>query len=156
MENTKNEQSNNQHINFAEGKIISENQFAKHIYQENSQTLFTYWFETTERMSPEEFKVEMENWGNISVIHKPKKIYDLCRNFIYPIAPEEQVWLAHLLNPIWIKAGVEKYAHIVPEEFIANMSTMQLFEEFEDMKVANQFVIYHFSDEEEALNWLNK
>lgn len=142
--------------NMVQGTILHESKYAKHIYQEDKKTMFTYWFAETAEMDETEFKQEMEQWLAASQQCKPKFIYDLCREFIYPISPDEQVWLAHLLNTPWIEVGVEKYAHIVPEELIANISTMQLFEEFDNMDMPNQFIIRHFSDDDEALTWLLK
>ncbi|GAB4403569.1 MAG: hypothetical protein OHK0053_28390 [Microscillaceae bacterium] len=62
--------------------------------------------------------------------------------------------MAKTLNPAWIEAGVERYAHIVPEELIANLSVEQMFDEFLNMGLENQFDIAHFSNREEAKNWL--
>lgn len=77
-------------------------------------------------------------------------------HFIYPINPDEQVWMAHTLNPGWIEAGVKKYAHVVPEEFISNLSIDLMFEEFFLMELENQFEIRHFADEDQqkAKDWL--
>ncbi|MCU0444179.1 MAG: hypothetical protein MUE85_04620 [Microscillaceae bacterium] len=136
------------------GEELFSSRFSKHVYVAESQTLFTYWTEDTEKMNKVQFEQEMHAWLKASETCSPHKIYDYCKGFLYPIDPDEQIWLAHLLNEGWVRLGVQKYAHIVPEELITNIGTMQLFEEFENMKLPNQFVIQHFSDEDEALHWL--
>lgn len=135
---------------------LYKSKYAQHLYGEEESTLYTDWFKETEYMTKEDFKIEMEAWLEASKKVNPKKIYDYCTNFIYPINPEEQVWMAHLLNPGWIQVGVKKYAHIVPEEFIANLSVEQMFEEFDKMNLDNQFEIRHFADNksEEDKKWL--
>ncbi len=135
-------------------KVLHESKYAAHQYDEETNTLYSEWFVETKDMKDEEFKEAMEVWLKVSQQVRPEKIYDYCCNFIYPITPENQIWMAHLLNPGWIGAGVKKYAHIVPEEFIANLSVDQMFEEFSLMRLDNQFEIKHFSDEEKAKSWL--
>jgi hypothetical protein len=128
--------------------------YAKHTFDTETQTLHSNWFIQTSDMTPDEFRQEMEKWAEVSEACKPTYIYDYCVHFVYPISIENQLWLAHLLNPTWIRAGVQKYAHVVPEEFIANLSVDQMFEEFFNMNLPNQFEIKHFSEAEEAMNWL--
>lgn len=137
-------------------KTLHKSSFAIHIYDEDQKTLLTDWYRETEDMSPQDFKFEMEKWLEVSKLCRPEKIYDYCVNFVYTIDIAEQKWMAHLLNPGWADLGVKKYAHIVPEEFIANLSVEQMFEEFTNMNLENQFEIRHFADNntESAKKWL--
>lgn len=130
--------------------------YAQHSFDPTTRTLYTLWFSATEAMQAHDFKKEMETWLSTSEECKPLYIYDYCVDFLYPINPDEQVWMAHLLNPGWTNLGVLKYAHIVPEEFITNLSVEQMFEEFHNMNLDNQFEIRHFpeKDTEEAKDWL--
>lgn len=130
--------------------------YAKHLYDPENQTLYSEWFESTAKMTEAEFKQEMEKWAEVSVSCSPLYIYDYCVNFVYPISIENQTWLAHLLNPTWANLGVKKYAHIVPAELIANLSVEQMFDEFLNMNLPNQFEIKHFSEEKEGKDWLNQ
>ena len=75
-------------------------------------------------------------------------------DFNYLINPEEQIWMAHLLNPELIKLGLKKYAYLVPEEIFSEASVEQLFDEFFEMNLKNQFTIKKFDNEEKALKWL--
>lgn len=128
--------------------------YATHEFEEETKTLYTKWFVQTHDMTEKEFKHEMETWLKVSQDYQPTFIFDYCVDFLYPISIQNQLWMAHLLNPGWIDAGVQKYAHIVPEEFITNLSVDQMFEEFYEMKLDNQFEIRHFSDSNEGLKWL--
>lgn len=130
--------------------------YAIHELDASVRTLYSTWLPSTAQMTAGEFKQEMENWLAISKNSRVLRIFDFCADFIYPIAPAEQVWMAHLLNPGWIEAGLEKYAHIVPQEFIANLSVDQMFEEFYQMNLSGQFAIRHYAVEEAeaALQWL--
>jgi len=130
--------------------------YAAHSYDAETQTLYTEWFRETEQMSAEDFKTEMEAWLKASQETEAKLLFDYCVNFIYPITPEEQLWMAHLLKPGWAAAGLQKYAHIVPEELIANLSVYQMFEEFDNIKTENEFEIRHYAEEqsEEAKEWM--
>lgn len=137
-------------------KNLYKSKYAEHYYDAETNTLHSNWFEETKNMKGGDFKKEIEEWLRVSEEVKPNKIYDYCVNFIYPINNEEQVWMAHTLNPGWIGVGVKKYAHVVPQEFITNLSVDLMFDEFFLMKLENQFEIKHFADEdtEKAKKWL--
>lgn len=137
-------------------QTLYKSKYSEHHYDIETNTLHSNWFEETKNMKNEDFKKEIEEWLRVSKEVKPTKIYDYCVNFVYSINNEEQVWMAHTLNPGWIEAGVKKYAHIVPQEFIANLSVDLMFDEFFLMKLENQFEIKHFADEQQkqAKEWL--
>jgi len=96
----------------------------------------------------------MQEWLNVFRKCKPSYLYDKCVDFSYPISLDEQIWMAHLLNAEWIKLGLKKYAHMVPSELISEISVEQLFDEFFQMKLDNQYPIVNFSDKDKALKWL--
>ena len=129
--------------------------YAAHYYDAEIDTMFSDWFVETEQMNNDDFELEMKIWLEVSQRCKPSKIYDHCVNFVFPIGPEQQVWMAQLLNPGWVACGVKQYSHVVPEELISNLAVDQMFQEFLDMDLENQFAIKHFSDEKEAIQWLN-
>jgi hypothetical protein len=130
--------------------------FVAHSYDSEKQALYTEWFKETEQMSAEDFKTEMEAWLKVSQETEAKFLFDYCVNFIYPIRPDEQLWMARLLKPGWAEVGLQRYAHVVPEEIIANLSVFQMFEEFDNIKTENEFEIRHFPEEEseEAKEWM--
>ena len=130
--------------------------YVQHSFDASTRTFYTNWLPNTEAMQADDFKKEVEMWLSTSEEVQPLYIYDYCVDFLYPINPTEQVWMAHLLNPGWTNLGVLKYAHVVPEEFITNLSVEQMFEEFHNMSLKDQFEIRHFPEREaeEAKEWL--
>lgn len=134
---------------------IYRSKFALHQYDEAYKTIFTDWFKETEEMSASDFQLEMEEWLNAFKQYKPMYLYDNCVDFSYAIKPDEQIWMAQLLNAAWIDLGLKKYAHMVPEEMISELSVEQLFDEFFQMKLPNQFPIVNFGKKEDALRWLH-
>jgi len=135
-------------------ETIYQSNFAKHEYESKTKTVFSDWFKETANMTADEFRSEMQEWLNVFRKCKPSYLYDKCVDFSYPISLDEQIWMAHLLNAEWIKLGLKKYAHMVPSELISEISVEQLFDEFFQMKLDNQYPIVNFSDKDKALKWL--
>jgi hypothetical protein len=127
--------------------------YVTHWVDETQQLLETRWHPATERMGELDFRYEMEEWLRITQKLSITRIYDHCVQFLYPISIEEQTYMAQLLNPGWIAAGVKRYAHIMPQELVSNLSTDQMFQKFYDMNLPNQFVIRHFAEQEQEQAW---
>ncbi len=136
------------------GVVLYESKYSKHIYQASTEILFSDWFVETVNMQREDFATEMQAWLEVSQQCKFTYLFDKCVDFIYTISNDEQVWMAHLLNGAWVAAGLKKYAHIVPHEFMSGVSVELAFAEYFDMKLPNQYPIRDFSDENAALQWL--
>ncbi|TAH19514.1 MAG: hypothetical protein EAZ08_08475 [Cytophagales bacterium] len=134
--------------------VLYQSKYSKHIYQSSTEILYSDWFISTENMQAEEFIQEMEVWLKVSQQCKFTYLFDRCINFLYIISPDEQLWMANLLNRAWVEMGLKKYAHIVPAEFISSLSVEQVFGEYLDMKLPNQYPIIDFVDEEDAITWL--
>lgn len=134
--------------------ILFESAYSVHTYDPQHSTLISVWKPATEQMTEVEFEFEMRKWEEVSRLCRPRNIYDRCKDFLFTITPENQTWMANLLNRSWVETGVKKYAHVVPGEMICNLAVEQLFEEFHDMKLAGQFEIQHFGSEEQAFAWL--
>ncbi len=135
-------------------ETIYHSRFSKHEYDSKTKTIFTDWFKETSKMTSDDFKNEMQEWLNAFYKCKPLYLYDRCVDFSYTIVPDEQIWMANLLNAEWIKLGLKKYAHMVPVELFTEVSVEQMFDEFFQMKLENQYPIVNFDDKEKALKWL--
>jgi len=133
---------------------LYKSEFAKHEFDESTSTLFTTWLPETENMTAALFKSEMQEWLNAFCDCSPKYLYDACNEFLYPITPDEQIWMAHLLNPEFVLRGLKKYAHMVPADMITEMSVDQLFGEYFAMNLPNQYPIINFAKRQDALDWL--
>jgi len=138
------------------GESFHKTRFSWHGFVEPWQTLVTVWHSATQEMTGQEYQEEMIKWQYFSKKFKPKRIYDSCTDFNYPINPEEQKWTAELLNPIWVSLGLTRYAHILPKDRISELSANQLFEEIKAMKLLRQFDLknFHHKDKESAWQWL--
>ncbi|NJL12496.1 MAG: hypothetical protein HC913_05540 [Microscillaceae bacterium] len=132
---------------------------SKYVYHRlinNAQTLYTHWFAETEFMPSQVFRQEMQIWQSIFVQYRPLALFNQCQDFLYPISPDEQVWLSQLLQPAFLKNDLRCYAHVVPEESISNISVMQLFQELEKLIEPGDLLIRHFHEEKPALEWLEQ
>jgi hypothetical protein len=85
--------------------------------------------------------------------HKVLYLLDDSRKVNYPIGPEIQEWIAETINPALAEAGVKKYALVIPEDMIAELSNEQIFDEMQGQGVSTK--IGNFSSPEEALRWLS-
>ncbi len=136
-------------------ETVYHSKYALHQYDEGSNTLYSDWTPETANMDPQTFRQEMEAWLEVFKKKKPALLYDECRNFSYPITPEEQTWMAKSVYAEWVKTGLKKYAHMVPEEMIAELSVEQMFEEILGMKLEGQFPIRNFDKKAAAEEWLH-
>jgi hypothetical protein len=143
-------------INIEGAKVLHESKFSKHIYDAKTETLCSDWFEETKNMTRNDFEIEMKAWLKATQdCGKFTYLLDRCVDFIYPISPQEQIWMANLLNKSWIELGLKKYAHLIPDEFISHLFVEQTFEEFFNMNLPHQYPMKDFSSVEEALHWLH-
>jgi hypothetical protein len=136
------------------GILLYESKYSRHIYQAETEIMFSDWSAKTKNMDAQDFKTEMEAWLAATKECKFTYLFDRCVEFNYTISLKEQVWMANLLNEAWATMGLKKYAHIVPEAFISSLSVEQTFEEYFNMKLPNQYPIKDFADANEALDWL--
>ena len=93
--------------------LIYNSKYSAHFYDEKTHPIHSDWFTETEKMNEEDFITEMQAWLQAFEICKPTYLLDRCVDFRYPISPEEQIWMANLLNKKWANWGLKKYAHIV-------------------------------------------
>ncbi len=136
------------------GIVLYQSKYSKHIYQAETEILYSDWFAQTYNMQAEEFEAEMKAWLAISQQCKFTYLFDRCVDFNYTISNTEQIFMANLLNRAWAKMGLKKYAHIVPEEFMSSLSVELTFSEYFDMNLPNQYPIRDFTDANEAMRWL--
>jgi hypothetical protein len=137
-------------------RTVYNSKYVEHYFDDNQQVFHSSWLPATEQMTEKDFVFEMEKWVELTLEAKPLYILDDCRTFFYTISPTLQTWSAQTLNPSWVRMGLRKYAHIAPEELVANISTLQFFDEFLEMNLKNQYKIEHFSTLDSGLNWLLK
>jgi hypothetical protein len=128
--------------------------YAQHLYNPNNRTLFSVWFPQTKEMSPAEFREELAVWTEAFEKFRPERLFDMCKYFSYAISPSEQVFMAESVYARWAELGLKKYAHMVPNEVLPDLSVEQLFDEFFKLRLPNAFEIKNFLNPQEAMAWL--
>lgn len=119
-------------------------------FYEDKQLLQKEWNQTTENMSNEAFKAEVEKIAEMQEKYKATKFHDNTTNFDFPISPKLQTWVNETIFPRFIAAGLMKYAIIVSQELIAQLSIEQTMEE----NNASKFQVRYFDNIEKAHQWL--
>ncbi|GAB4405819.1 MAG: hypothetical protein OHK0053_31860 [Microscillaceae bacterium] len=135
---------------------LYKSKYVCHRLVKSAQILYSHWFAETEFMPSQVFRQEMQTWQSIFIQYRPVALFDQCQAFLYPISPDEQVWMAKLLQPAFLLGDLRRYAHVVPEESISNISVMQLFQELEKLIEPGDLLIQHFQEEKQALEWLEQ
>jgi hypothetical protein len=119
-------------------------------FDEDKKLLHKEWYIDTDTMPQDTFKIEVEKIAEIAEKYKPIRFHDDTTNFYFPISPKVQTWVNETIFPRFIKAGVMKYALIVSQELIAQLSIEQTMEESN----AHKFQVKYFDDPEKAYEWL--
>ncbi len=132
-------------------KIYSSSQ--QEIYYDNENSILkNVWLVVD--ISFDEMKAEMKNWMDKFNEKRPKlMLTDSSNGTIVPV--ETQEWIIGFLFPTVIEKGVLKYAIIMSEEVVAELSVEQMFDEIRD-KPTGEFQQFNFENETGALNWLKK
>lgn len=128
---------------------IYKSKFIEIIFDADKSLMKFVWQKETNAMVEEEYKQEIEKSAN--VLNQHKFDYAILNNhdFRYAISPDLQEWTNELLGPGYAASGVKKFAIIESEDFIAQLSTEQTVEDFENAPHEVQF----FSDEAIAYEW---
>ncbi|WP_027000131.1 hypothetical protein [Eisenibacter elegans] len=109
------------------------------------------WTPDTLNMDEVTFVSEVEKIAETAEQHKAQCIMDDTSKFAFPITPKLQEWVDTQVFPRFIAAGLKKYALLVSEEMIAQLSIEQTME---GEKGEQAFEIAYFSEAEAAMKWL--
>jgi len=118
--------------------------------REENGTIVMDWKRETGNWSKDDFKNENQRIMNVLRGHKAKYLLSLSRNFLYPITPDQQLWLSDHVFKAHKKNGVRKLAVIMSDEYISQLSFEQLVDEAGIIPAAL------FSNEEDAQLWLRE
>lgn len=112
-----------------------------------------FWKESSDDMSEDEYKTEMQEYLNAVITQFPvsQKILINLINFRFAIDPELQKWAD---KNIMAKAQnyVKKAAFLMPQDFFANLSVEQV----NSRDGTPQDAIKYFDNREDALEWLSR
>ncbi|MCU0448624.1 MAG: hypothetical protein MUC97_02110 [Bernardetiaceae bacterium] len=114
--------------------------------------LFTWSKETsTHDMTSLIFRREILKQAEIIDLTKPKNLLANAKDLGFGIGETDQAWVNEEIFPRFFKAGVRKFAVLIPEELVAHLSVEQTFEDNKATAITSKF----FSDEQAAIAWLN-
>jgi hypothetical protein len=117
---------------------------------ESQKLLRKHWFKESANMSEEDFRSEVEVIAQIAEQYRIEKFHDDTTNFGFVILPRLQEWVNEKIFPRFVQSGLRKYAIIISEEMIAQLSIEQTMEEDN----ADSFQVKYFNNSEKAVNWL--
>ncbi|HAS43690.1 MAG TPA: hypothetical protein DCS93_24630 [Microscillaceae bacterium] len=118
-----------------------------------SFTMMT-WTKETFDLEDHIYRKEVLNWIEALKKYQPRYVLDDARLFSMPIAPETQEWAAQVNNENKIET-IEKYAIVMPKDYISNLSTDQNIEEVIIHQVEKTTAaIQQFDVMDTAMNWL--
>jgi len=130
-------------------KTIYESEFKKTLLNEELSLITNIWSATD--MTDAIFQKEILEWVRLVEEYKPKFLIADTQLFIFTISLELQEWTGNVVFPRLIAAGVQKFAIIVSNEMIAQLSIEQTMEE-----ASSAFQSNYFSSIEDAKKWFIK
>lgn len=132
-------------------QLIKQLEYLNVFFDQDSQVLKTTWNQHNAQMLDADIKATI--LACVDLIKTLKPVYflanDLNRAFAYPV--DTQKWVAMTLAQACIEVELKKYAILLPDELIAQLSTEQTVEEAGQLP----FEIQYFDNEEKALEWIN-
>ena len=129
---------------------VYKSEYLKIDVESANSLLFYTWFPASENMDDAKFESEATKIADEADRHKVKNVIGHDRDFMFPISPDVQVWIAENLLSRLPEIGVKKYAIIQSEDLLVQMSSEQMFQE----DVAKQYQSKYFSSEKEAREWV--
>ena len=120
-------------------------------FDKSKSILSKSWTSKTEDFDEKTFSAEVDKIVECAEKYKAKHILDDTRNFSFTIPIALQSWVDNEVFPLFIAAGLKKYAIIVSKEFIAQLSIEQTME---GETGSQSFEVKYFDNIEEANNWI--
>ncbi len=120
-------------------------------FLESESIIISTWLPETESMNEAEMYQEVEKVSELIRLKKPKYYLANDRDNKYTYKIDEQTWVAQTLKKACFEVKVKKFASILPEDFIAELSTEQTVEEA-NLK-QNHF--QYFDSEADAIAWFS-
>jgi len=112
------------------------------------------WTKDTYDLEDQAYRKEILNWIEVLKNNQPRYALDDARLFSMPIAPETQEWVAEVNSKNRFET-IEKYAIVMPKDYISNLSTNQNIEEIITHQVEKTIaVVQQFDSMEVAMDWL--
>lgn len=130
---------------------IYQSKFATINVEFTSSFLSLIWTDEQDNLQENTYKDEVLNYKTFLEKYQPKFILDDARRFLMPIPPDIQEWVAKTITET-LNQYVEKYAMVMPVEFIANLSADQNIDEVQGS--VSKTIFQQFASIEEAMDWM--
>ena len=133
---------------------IYESKYVEQLFDNSCQMITSTWLLTTEDMTTEEFKEEMQNLAKLVIKYKAKYLLTITKDLRFAIVPDLQSWIVKTIVPQFIEAKLQKQAIIIPEEIISQLSMEQTIDDVEETKHEHRSKF--FSNIENAKAWFSE
>lgn len=132
-------------------RTLFSSDFCTITFDEDREILMMEWKEATKMLYVEGFKENVELIAKFAKRYRPKGLLINAKRLHFVIAPQVQDWYQRNIMPCYMEAGLKKISIVMTEEFIANLSIKQVFEERPNPeKLHNSY----FSEIQQAMAWL--
>ncbi|OJJ19582.1 hypothetical protein BKI52_22505 [marine bacterium AO1-C] len=112
------------------------------------------WTENTTHLEDQVYRKEVLNWIEAMKKCQAKYVLDDARLFNMPIAPETQEWVAKVNSESGLES-LERYAMLMPEDYISRLSASQNITEAAAQRVEEATVmVRQFDARDKAIIWL--
>lgn len=132
-------------------KTLYDSQFISIVFDSDKQLLIDTWKPECEMMKSDQMRKEIEIVVEMIKKYTPKYMLADNKKRYYLYKVEEQKWVAKMLVEASSKVSVLKYALIIPEDFVAEISTSQIADEVGEICTEIKF----FKTKEEAIEWFD-
>lgn len=131
-------------------ELVKDLSVFKIFFHDDHKIIESSWHGENEDLNTEEVKQFVVQLANIIKAYSPIFILANDYNRAFPFKVEIQNWIASTLASSAIEVGVKKYAIVMPQDFISQLSTEQTGDEAGQIP----FELQYFNDRETALTWL--
>ncbi len=130
--------------------LIYQSDYKKTFYDDKLSLITNIW--TDKDMNDEIFQEEISIWVELIEAYRPKNLIADTQLFVFTIGLEMQEWTSQKVFPRIVSSGVKKFAVIVSQELIAQLSIEQTMEEVNPDVLQNRY----FASIEEAKQWFTE
>lgn len=133
-------------------EIVYQSEYLTTEYDAGKSLFYTTWSPKTNHLENEGYREEVLHYTKLVEKFQPELFLNDARLFEVPIVPETQQWISENSVPI-IHKYILKYAIVIPQEFIAQLSIDQTTDEAERV-ITEKSIIKQFTSILEAKIWL--
>lgn len=126
------------------------------VYFDQGKDFLEYkWTLNTLNSSSEENVISFQKVMQKIVETKPKLVLNNSIDFKGIIQVENQKKIALAVTQAMIAAGGDKYAAVLPQDLLGELSYEQAKDEAKELGIDSKFQLKYFYEYDEALAWLN-